>query len=816
MAPFPSRRSSSASILPTSIAHHPQPQPSGTTSYPPANGTHDGSTSSHQDGSAPTSPRVSSPAPSTSGLTPKQLYGGVDEPQAGLIHGPGRSYESKKVVRQLLEENHITKHTYFNDDGFHNHAAHHLLASYSLGAPASLLKSIWEVHLIEGTKPMLPLHPIGLTEANWTKHLGNEKFYPNYLAFFMRQIKEVPLATSQYAERKSSVIPVLERYLLGGQGQMLVRAVSGALHGLINIGYGVEFGLDALVAEGLAQSAVTSPQVSPLFDAAWPPPQRTQTAMQFTLSSALSSFKLGSGSFGTMPIASPSDSFVQTAARLPRERRVPREGLAGFTILERILHDARLAPNVAVFEKDFPKLGNLLKRRADVIIEWCDEWKFSCDVSPDYGEEHQAKRKEGTPLKTPNWEEVVEKCEELMWMATVSQRRGEDPPPPPFFFLIAFLTRVGARAQVLYASSSRPGYACKPKMDFFIMHGLTSVLFLPAILEAVSPHFRPYILHTHFRMIVSYWISRGRPNLWVKETLMAAPLYPMPPDAASPSTSAVARYLASLRRKEESESGSDGVPKTPQVDANGRLRLEEELAEATDTPMDLLGGGNPWSTVLASAVDHPDDHVAKVIRSLAFAATHFGQSPAGFYQSSLPGTEIMDGSIFIRAAGMTLQAMGWCHEGESPGSWDRSGIGFESAWDNEPRISGYDFHASRSSSSSFKGKQRLERPDDQEEDDFVGAPGSRSRSNSPPRFGQGLGFEPLMPASPARAVWATSHSRPGSGASTPRDGRTLTPIISEDALETRLMVGRGDEVEREEEARRRRDAEEDEDRELMA
>ncbi|KDE09872.1 hypothetical protein MVLG_00270 [Microbotryum lychnidis-dioicae p1A1 Lamole] len=800
MAPFPSRRSSSsaASILPISIAHHPQPapQPSGTTSYPPANGAHDGSSSSHHDRSASTPPRASSPAPSTSGLTPKQLYGGVDEPQAGLLHGPGRSYDSKKAVRQLLEENHITKHTYFNDDGFHNHAAHHLLASYSLGAPASLLKNIWEVHLIEGTKPMLPLHPIGLTEANWTKHLGNEKFYPNYLAFFMRQIKEIPLATSQYAERKSSVIPVLERYLLGGQGQMLVRAVSGALHGLINIGYGVEFGLDALVAEGLAQSAVTSPQVSPLFDAAWPPPPRTQTAMQFTLSSALSSFKLGSGSFGTMPIASPSDSFVQTAARLPRERRVPREGLAGFTILERILHDARLAPDVAVFEKDFPKLGNLLKRRADIIIEWCDEWKFSCDASPDYGEEHQAKRKEGTPLKTPNWEEVVEKCEELLWMATV-----------------------------LYASSTRPGYACKPKMDFFIMHGLTSVLFLPAILEVVSPHLRPYILHTHFRMIVSYWISRGRPNLWIKETLMAAPLYPMPPDASSPSTSAVARYLASLHARKEGELGPDGVPKTPQVDANGRLRLEEELAEATETPLDLLGGGNPWSTVLASAVDHPDDHVAKVIRSLAFAATHFGQSPAGFYQASLPGTEVMDGSIFIRAAGMTLQAMGWCHEGESPGSWDRSALGFESAWENEPRIPGYDLPASRSSSSSFKGKQRPERPEDQEEDDFVGTPGSRSRTNSPPRFGQGLGFDPAMPASPVRAVWASSSrpgsgveasSRPGSGASTPRDGRMQTPILSEGVLETRLMVGRGDEAEREEEMRRRRDAEEDEDRELMA
>lgn len=75
-------------------------------------------------------------------------------------------------------------------------------------------------------------------------------FYPNYLAFFHRLISTPPPPTSPYYGRPSSVVPVIEQYLLGGEGQMLVRAVSGAIHPLIHIGHGVEFELDSVVAEG--------------------------------------------------------------------------------------------------------------------------------------------------------------------------------------------------------------------------------------------------------------------------------------------------------------------------------------------------------------------------------------------------------------------------------------------------------------------------------------------------------------------------------------------------------------------------------------
>lgn len=81
----------------------------------------------------------------------------------------------------------------------------------------------------------------------WSPH----SYYPNYLNFFHRLISTPPAPHSPYYGRHaSSAVPVIEQYLFGGEGQMLVRAVSGAIHPLIHIGHGVEFGLDEHVAEG--------------------------------------------------------------------------------------------------------------------------------------------------------------------------------------------------------------------------------------------------------------------------------------------------------------------------------------------------------------------------------------------------------------------------------------------------------------------------------------------------------------------------------------------------------------------------------------
>lgn len=159
--------------------------------------------------------------------------------------------------------------------------------------------------------------------------------------------------------------------------------------------------------------------------------------------------------------------------------------------------------------------------------------------------------------------------------------------------------------------------------------------------------------------------------------------------------------------------------------ANGFHGSAEEEEEQDDERVDEAA--NPWMKVLASAVDHHDEHVTKVVRSLFFAATHFGHSEKGMFTSSLPGTEAMDGTIFIRgactrsrelrtsltltppvAAGSTLDSMGWAHEGDSghPGSWDRSALGYPSTWDDSELLPGASWPPPSRGGVDRKGKSR--------------------------------------------------------------------------------------------------------------
>lgn len=135
------------------------------------------------------------------------------------------------------------------------------------------------------------------------------------------------------------------------------------------------------------------------------------------MSSAFSSLKLSASSslLGLHPIASPLDSFAATAAKLPREHRIPKEGLSGFTILDRILHDAAFVPAVG----EEAGIEQTIDAHGEDIRAWCDEWKFSGEASGEWDEDGRSTKGKGVRSRVPRWEEIVEKCEELVWMATV-------------------------------------------------------------------------------------------------------------------------------------------------------------------------------------------------------------------------------------------------------------------------------------------------------------------------------------------------------------------------------------------------------------
>jgi hypothetical protein len=94
----------------------------------------------------------------------------------------------------------------------------------------------------------------------------------------------------------------------------------------------------------------------------------------------------------------------------------------------------------------------------------------------------------------------------------------------------------------------------------------------------------------------------------------------------------------------------------------------------------LSAPGGPWERIIVNAVAHPDEHLAKAVRSLATLATRWGGRPTGYYagggESGLEGREVLDGTLFVRAASLAVDRLGWAHEaGKGLGDWDHDGIG---------------------------------------------------------------------------------------------------------------------------------------------
>ena len=83
---------------------------------------------------------------------------------------PGITKESKEAVLKLLDQNHKNFDIFYNNQGFHNHCAHHLLAAYSCGASPEVLESIYK----KSTNYLRPRKPsqLPITQENWETYLG--------------------------------------------------------------------------------------------------------------------------------------------------------------------------------------------------------------------------------------------------------------------------------------------------------------------------------------------------------------------------------------------------------------------------------------------------------------------------------------------------------------------------------------------------------------------------------------------------------------------------------------------------------------------
>ncbi|KAI1450026.1 hypothetical protein F5Y02DRAFT_370725 [Annulohypoxylon stygium] len=157
---------------------------------------------------------------------------------------------SAQKASELLQQDLEKHHVYFNDNGFHNHLTHQLLSLYGTGARPEHLKKAYDVNKTY-QRPTMKLHENVVEELkDWEtakKCVGKGEFYPDFLAFFQREIDE------------RGWEKVLSEYMFGGDAKsedMLIRMLAGFLHPIIQLMYGVEWKQPAIVAMGLAQAAV--------------------------------------------------------------------------------------------------------------------------------------------------------------------------------------------------------------------------------------------------------------------------------------------------------------------------------------------------------------------------------------------------------------------------------------------------------------------------------------------------------------------------------------------------------------------------------
>ncbi|KAJ8519189.1 hypothetical protein ONZ45_g3842 [Pleurotus djamor] len=165
--------------------------------------------------------------------------------------------------------------------------------------------------------------------------------------------------------------------------------------------------------------------------------------------------------------------------------------------------------------------------------------------------------------------------------------------------------------------------------DFIYMHLVTSTLFLPAVLRYLSPRSQAILLRSYFTICLVWWVSQRRQALPIKDFFSADTASPIPP----------------------------GVKPTP----------VGFTFPSVDSPSALTP--NPWLPLIQSSIVHVDEHLPKLIRALAHFAVLYGNKAAGnpeFIKTGLPGAEHLDGTLFIRVAGMSAKYMGRTRDGEHP------------------------------------------------------------------------------------------------------------------------------------------------------
>ncbi|KAF9267186.1 hypothetical protein L218DRAFT_955664 [Marasmius fiardii PR-910] len=373
---------------------------------------------------------------------------------------PGINPNSTEALKRVLEDNHKKHHVFFNDKGFHNHIAHRVLAVWALGTDKEVIDTSYERDSSYQRPAFESPEPI--TEENFNDHLGDENYYNAYLNYFTNELKE----------KKKSVADILEEQIFSSQRnfgskskvsgdhpEMLNRFVAGLVHPMIHTGYGCEFKIPGIIAEGLAQSAVHQATSTSLI-----PPSVFSSDPVPSVSSLTS--RIHSFTFGRK-----TSSDVQHTLASPSSQT----GIHALTIVSRVIKDSSIdhdAIERALEEHTGTMYDTAVRETGEQIFKHVQEWAVGFD---------------GKDLEV-----VKRKVEELQWTNAVlyavsGLQEGKD-------------------------SNGKPDF----KADFFRMHLVTSSLFLPSLIAFLSPASRHVLLRSYFGVCLVWWVARGKAPLDIK------------------------------------------------------------------------------------------------------------------------------------------------------------------------------------------------------------------------------------------------------------------------------------------------------------
>ncbi|KAJ2642742.1 hypothetical protein GGF44_001502, partial [Coemansia sp. RSA 1694] len=185
-------------------------------------------------------------------------YSVIDKAGMALSHNPtglllpGIDQTTHHEAVRLCARDYLENHVFFNEKQYHNHLNHQLLAAFSMGASAARLQEIFDINSSYQLPSRALTSDVTITADNYAEYLAKEEYYPNFVAFYRRELA------------KESWNDVISKYFF--DPPLFPLAMSGLLHPFIQLGYGLEFNSEAIIACALAQASVHKKQFSRALD----------------------------------------------------------------------------------------------------------------------------------------------------------------------------------------------------------------------------------------------------------------------------------------------------------------------------------------------------------------------------------------------------------------------------------------------------------------------------------------------------------------------------------------------------------------------